>query len=234
MYEEMIEIKDVGTHAKKQGIIRELSISDIDNMLVLQDEVVMCLDNKDIFITLSPLEIEFIFNGNGYIYGLIVEEKLFAYVGFVYPRYREDNLGFDLNIDKENFEYIVHFETAVVDQKVRGNRIQFQLAKRVVEKIVSLNNMKYILSTVSPLNIPSLMAILDLGLVIKDLKEKYNGKLRYVLSLELNTKRIDFKDIIKVRIDDYKKQLNLIQNGFLGISYFKDKDDFYINYGIRD
>lgn len=234
MYEEIIEIKDVSTHTKKKGIIRELSMNDLEDMLALQNEVVDYLKNKVIFITLSPLEIEFIFNGNGYIFGLIVEEKLFAYVGVVYPREREDNLGLDLNIDKENLAYVVHLETAVVHQKVRGNHIQFQLAKRVVEKVGSLNTMKYILNTVSPLNIASIMTTLDLGLIIKDIKQKYNGKLRYISSLELNTKKIDFKDIIKVPVNDYKKQSELIQSGFLGISYCKDKEDFYINYGIRD
>ncbi|MCT4621745.1 MAG: hypothetical protein N4A62_20455 [Marinisporobacter sp.] len=234
MYTEIIEIKDLSTNTKKEGIIRELCIDDIEEMIKLQNDVVNYLENKEMFITLSREEIEYIFDGNGYIFGLILEGKIFAYVGVVYPKEREDNLGLDLNLDQEDLEYVVHLETAVVHPKVRGNRMQFQLAKRVVEKVIELNQMKYILNTVSPLNIASIMTTLDLGLVIKDLKEKYNGKLRYVSALKIHTEKINFKTNMKVPIEDYKKQLELIKKGFVGISYYKCEEGIYLCYGVME
>jgi len=215
-----------------------LDESYIDEILSLQKIVHDRIENKDLFV---PDSRDFILNQvldaeNGRAIGVFVDNKLIAFRTTNFPKDSETNMGRELNIPEDELNYVVHLEATVVHPNYRGNRLQERMLKHTIELIKSLG-FKYLLSTVSPLNYPSLKSVINSGLRICSLDYRegvYEGKWRFLLGLFLDKEiKTDFEDIVKVDNDDFNIQINLLKESYIG--YKLEKKDsppnFYIYYG---
>lgn len=80
-----------------------------------------------------------------------------------------------------------HIESAAVRVEYRGNGIQNQLIEYACDYLSrNCGNIRYVMATVSPDNIPSLKSFAKAGFKIILTKEKYGGKLRHILMREIH------------------------------------------------
>ena len=91
----------------------------------LQQYVYENLPNKEVLYIdsyedmLGDLE-----NGAKIIGVLNSKDRLIAYRYISFPREEKRNLGYDINLPKEDLKKVVHLETTVVDPLYRGNVLQ--------------------------------------------------------------------------------------------------------------
>jgi hypothetical protein len=80
----------------------------------------------------------------------------------------------------------------------------------------------HICATVSPYNIWNIPVLLSSGFRIAKLKNKYGGKIRYVVHQDLR-QSLHFSDrsTVQVRLDDLDAQKQLFKAGFYGVALSK-------------
>lgn len=215
-----------------EGVIGSLGERELEGILKLQHEIMRYTDDDTTFVPLEKWELEYIFNGGGQLYGCKADGILLAYAGLIKPEHREDSLGYDLGLPHGDLNYVSHLETAVVHPRVRGNNLQFVLAGKLIEQVKKSDDIHYVLNTVSPYNTPSVLTTLRLGLKIKKLKEKYNGRLRYICCLNLNEKHAGYNSLQTVGSKEIEKQIELIGRGYEGFCCSWKKNDLLIEYGV--
>jgi len=205
-----------------------LTLKNLDEILLLQNEVTSKLDNEDTFRASSKEMLEK-FLTNGYIMGAIANNKLIAYRILYTPNEDIDNLGYDLKFNAQDFKKVIHFETAIVHPDFRGNGLQVLLTEEI-KKHISIED-KIICATCYPLNYPSLSNLLKLGLTIQMLKMKYNNNIRFILSNKII--QIIPNEIISCKADDFEKIKSLIENGYIGTKVVKSENSKIFNISFQ-
>ena len=94
------------------------------------------------------------------------------------------------------------------------------------------NSKHFPLPTVSPKNYPAVSNLLKGGLVIKGLKEKYGGKLRYILyqNLAMPISR-GIEHTITIKNTDIEGQRKALMQGYYGYEARKQAGSFETCYG---
>lgn len=100
------------------------------------------------------------------------------------PGKAADNLGIDLELPSDRLDYVAHMETTVVSLPFRGRGIQ-RLLMTEAERRLILKGYLYCLGTVHPNNAASLATFQNLNYSVALTKEKYGGKLRYIMRKDL-------------------------------------------------
>jgi len=85
----------------------------------------------------------------------------------------------------EDLEKAANIQFTFVHPDYRGNAFQMKLIKHLLHIIKDLGYC-HALCTVSPKNYHSLRNMFQNGLLIKEIKTKYNGLLRYILFKNIN------------------------------------------------
>jgi hypothetical protein len=89
----------------------------------------------------------------------------------------------------------------------------------------------HLCSTVFPSNYANIATLFKSGLIIKKIKEKYFGKLRYIFYQNLsNPITMKTKEEISIKIDDIYKQKKLLQKGYYGCKINRNNAKFEIIY----
>ncbi|MGL4760734.1 MAG: GNAT family N-acetyltransferase [Sarcina sp.] len=160
----------------------KLSMSDLDDIVGLQDFIIDGIVDKQIFARTSREEFISFFEGNSCLLGLRVEEtgKLVALGVYLNNGSSEENYGYDLEYSKEDILKTGQVEITIVHPDFRGNRLQGVLCKRLIE-VSKENGDKYLTATVSPYNKHSLNNFFKLDFKNKKEKLKYGGVLRCIL-----------------------------------------------------
>ena len=162
--------------------VLKLSMSDLDDIVELQDFIIDGIMDKQIFARTSKDEFISFFEGNSYLLGLRLEEtgKLIALGVYLNNGLLEENYGYDLEYSKEDILKTGQVEITIVHPDFRGNRLQDVLCKKLIE-VSKVNGDKYLTATVSPYNEHSLNNFLKLDFKNKKEKFKYGGVLRCIL-----------------------------------------------------
>ncbi|MCG1028474.1 GNAT family N-acetyltransferase [Virgibacillus halodenitrificans] len=199
--------------------IRLLAMKNMDEILLLQEVVRQTVTQSDSLQPLSEEEFENILSGNGFMIGIYVKENLIAFRAMLIPPVDDpEHLGSDAGLTDEAKRSMMYSEISVVHPEFRGNGLQTQMGKVVMEKI-DKSRFRYVATTVAPFNIPSLKDKIALGMKIIALKEKYNGKLRYVLFRDFKAKRdTPAMQSKTVGMPQTEVQQQLLQEGYRGIS----------------
>ena len=165
----------------KANIVK-LEISDLDDIVRLQDFIIEGIEDKQIFARTNREEFISYFEGNSYLVGirLIETGKLVALGVYVNDGLKEDNYGYDLDYLKEDILKTGQIEITIVHPDFRGNRLQDILCKKLIE-VSKVNGDKYLTATVSPYNKHSLSNFLKADFKNKKEKLKYGGVLRCIL-----------------------------------------------------
>ncbi len=214
--------------------IRRLATEDITEALSLQDIVVQTLENKDILQPLSYEEFRYITDDNGILIGAFADQKLIAFRALLIPPVdEEEHLGLDIGLRDVELQYVIYQEISNVHPGYRGNRLQQQLAKLIMQELKKQDqSFKYVCATVMPFNIPSLKDKLGQGMLIAALKEKYEGRLRYIFYKRLDFDHsFDWSQTKELPMGDIKGQQDLLQKGWRGFKMEKRGEEYIVIFG---
>lgn len=226
-------IKKSGTPSGKEvsydlTFLDERHLTDIMN---LQDLIVKELDDPELF---HPDSIHFIrdrIQKRGRIIGITSENRLIAYRILSFPGSDRDNLGIDLGLPENELHRVAHLEFFVVHPEYRGDALQLKTLPPAI-RVLHDFGYEHLCATVSPKNYPGLSNLLKGGFVIKKLKEKYGGKLRYILYQNLNIPiSRGIEHTITVTNTDIEGQRKALMQGYYGYKARKKAGSFEIRYG---
>ncbi|WP_269411635.1 GNAT family N-acetyltransferase [Lentibacillus daqui] len=206
--------------------IRYLTMEDLPQVKWLQDKA------KNKFLQLlTDEEFTFILNGNGFMIGVFVEEKLIAFRAMLIPELDEEHLGIDIGLKQEDLPKVMYSEVSCVDPAFRGNHLQTMMGELCFER-VDTEKFQYICTTVAPHNIPSIKDKLALGMEIVGLKEKYGGKLRYILMKQLSVagQNSDINEEVEIEMGDIAGQQKLLEEDFSGVAIAQKAGEWMVLY----
>lgn len=218
--------------------VRNLTIDDLRDILLLQEQVVLQLEDKGVLQPLSEEEFQFILAGNGLMIGAFAAGELIAFRALLVPPLDEEHLGWDLGLAERELPMVIYQEISSVLPKYRGNGLQKTLAKLIMEELGRQNHVyRYICCTVAPFNIPSLKDKFAQGMQIGALKEKYGGRLRYIFVKELvegDEGAIPvWQEITTIHMADIAAQKEKLSQGWRGFQMEENHGTISVYYGRR-
>lgn len=160
--------------------VRKCTTADLDAIMALQEIIYRTLENSELFISSGREENAGYLEEPNFILGCFHGEKLVAYCSFAFPGEAEDNLGWDLGWPKEKVRSYAKLDTIVVHPEYRGG-LQQRLMKEALAVAAENQNIRYILTTVSPKNSYSLHNVQAIGFGILKKTQRYEGKERFIL-----------------------------------------------------
>ncbi|WP_140392755.1 N-acetyltransferase [Virgibacillus dakarensis] len=163
----------------------QLTIDDLPLILQLQTKVENALVSNTFLSPLSRKEFTRILTGKGFMLGVFIDEKLIAFRAMLQPEMDEEHLGLDAGLPEAELPKVIYSEISNVDPEYRGNGLQKYMGQILMNEI-DYEKFRYVCATVAPMNIPSIKDKFSLGLEIVALKEKYQGKLRYIFIKDLS------------------------------------------------
>lgn len=191
----------------------------------LQTQVVASLSGRDSFFPLTPEELQYILKETGGMgIGALVGQKLVGFRCLYFPGDRGDNLGQDVDLPGTALNQVVHLEATFIHPDFQGNSLQKRLTGLVLARLHLLPWPRYLMATVMPSNIPSLIDKFAQGLRIVALKEKYGVGWRYIFFRDLGAKGIAMPEseaTIAVDIMDIEQQCFLLEAGYQGVNFGK-------------
>lgn len=216
--------------------VRQLTLQEKNHILLLQDDVVKTLENKDVLATLTDEEYENLLSGHGLMVGVFVQGSLIAYRALLVPQVDDpEHLGRDIGLMKEELNNVIYQEITVVHPEFRGNRLQQTLARIIMKELKQQDeSYRYVCCTVAPFNIPSLKDKFNQGMKIAALKEKYDQQLRYIFMKDFGVNNPDSWTAVKdIQMSDITSQQHLLADGWLGFQMHKQADHYYVSYGRK-
>jgi len=204
-------------------------------ILNVQEDVIFHLKDKKILQPLTVEEFQFILNGNGFMLGVFIEKTLIAYRALLVPPIDQEHLGLDIGLNENDLEKVIYQELSVVLPAFQGNQLQRTLATLIMEELSkSKHSFRYVCATVALFNIPSLKDKFIQGMEILALKEKYDGRLRYVFSKDLEkVNSRSWKEVKSILMVDVLAQQTLLKNGWRGFKMELREGAWWITYGIE-
>jgi hypothetical protein len=213
-------LTNVRLHKQVPMYMKRLYLEDLEEIERVQQTVLESLPEKNTLQPLSTEEFLFILNGHGLIAGAFVEGELVAFRALLVPEVDDEHLGLDIGLTHDELGDMVYQEISAVIPDYRGNRLQQKLAEVVMKELGNLEKkFRYVACTVAPMNIPSLKDKFTQNMHIAALKTKYDGLERYILVKDLEQPHADYGNHVTARIDDLKKQKELLDEGYVGIGF---------------
>jgi ribosomal protein S18 acetylase RimI-like enzyme len=212
-------------------VIKFLKEDNLKDIINLQEIILRNLSDPTLY---EPASIELfkerLVNEKSVI-GVEAEDGLIAFGIIQIPGDIEDNLGNDIGINKTDLYKVAHIQFIVVHPYYRGNLLQKKLACFLLN-IIKDKGYQHVLGTISPGNYYSLSNMLHLGFVIREIKEKYGGKLRYIIYNDIKSIRNQtWQNVVRIQISDIDGQKKLIKEGFVGFDVSYDAKETSIIYG---
>lgn len=193
----------------------------------LQQHVYDNLPNKEVLYMDSYEDMLSDMESGAKIIGVLnSKNRIIAYRYIAFPGVNKRNLGYDISLDEDQLNKVVHLETTVVDPKYRGNSLQ-SLTLEAAQGLSKKEGYNHFMCTVSPYNFFSLYNIMKNGLKIKALKKKYGtdeeeGLWRFILHSDLNKKSLNPIDLVISKWANLDMQKELIDQGYIGYEIIKD------------
>ena len=158
----------------------QLEASDLPMILAFQQEIYQNLPDKDILYPLKEEEWQYLMD-HGFTLAVFSDKGKLAYLmGCLYPS-QEENLGLDIGLRGKELDQVGQLEIAMASPDFRGYHMHSRMCSICVDLFRQDGRTRFVLSTVSPHNLPSLKALESADLRPLVEKEKYGGKMRYVM-----------------------------------------------------
>jgi ribosomal protein S18 acetylase RimI-like enzyme len=217
----------IGGGAAQEFYITKLGESDLPNIMALQEIIVRNLHRSDI---LEPFSVDFMrehLTKRGFIIGLFSGGGLVAFRNVFFPD-RSDmvwNLGRDIELPNVALEKVANLQLVCVHPDYRGNGLALKLNRLSLILIRERGTYEHICATVSPHNLWNLNILLNSGFHIRNLKLKYDGKMRYIMYQRLSMpETFDTHGLVELKLKEVKLQKRLLRSGYCGVQ-LKPKDD---------
>ncbi|MDN7243263.1 hypothetical protein QWY14_15775 [Planococcus sp. N028] len=207
-------------HKKQPMYIKRLYLEDLPIIEHVQETVIESLADKESLQPLSTEEYLFILNERGVVVGAFADHQLIGFRALLIPEIDEEHLGRDIGLAEEELSKVIYQEISVVLPEYRGNRLQQTLAEVVMKELPHLKeHFRYVCCTVAPMNIPSLKDKFSQHMYIKAFKTKYNNMERYIFVKDLVDPPLRYMDYVSVKLDDFDKQRQLLDEGYVGLGF---------------
>ena len=237
MPKEVLEHGNITTFqdAKQHNyIIRVLDEDDIEEVLNLQNYVLGKMEQRSACVPLTREEHLSIIGGRGEAIGLFIEKKLLATCAMLFPGSHEMNMAQELNFNGQELQLVAQLELALVHPELRGHKLQQKLAGMLDWRAEKVWQCRYLFTTVSPYNYPSIQTVTAMGMRIAKLCKMYYDWDRYVVYKDFaQPVKLDSNHIIHVPNRLVDKQQSLLNNGYLGFSQFKSGKDVIISFAKK-
>ena len=190
-------------------------------IMALQECIIQSLGRPDL---LQPFSCDFMrqhMGRQGMVLGVFVENRLVAFrnVYFPDPHDEEWNLGRDLALPAEALAKVANLQMVCVHPRFRGNGLALKMNQISLGQLRERGTHPHVCATVSPYNIWNLPILLNTGFRVAKLKNKYGGKLRYILHQDLHKPYLFHDDgVVQARLEDFDTQKKLISAGFSGVA----------------
>ena len=156
----------------------------------------------------------------GFILGIVSGGSLIAFRNVYFPDMGDPelNLGIDLGLPENSLCKVANFQMVCVHPDFLGNSLALVMNRHAISILRRMEPYEHLCATVSPYNFWNIKILLDSGFVIKKLKKKYGGKLRYIVHQNLkNPGKFPSDPELMVSLTDFLKQKELFNDGWSGI-----------------
>ena len=210
-------------------VTKKAELTDIDDILNLQQKIWEDLDNKRTLQTSSREFIEYCILNGGVVYLIYVDDFLIGYRFVYFAKDREFNLGRGI-IPDDQLDAVAHLDTTCLLKEFRGKGIGKELARLSIE-FINKNKMLHVLATVAPNNIASMKVMFYAGLKIVNYTNDFNGKERFIFHGCLSNEVESYSDISSEIIIDVSSKLeieSLLKEKWIGIGLTSKKDSVFM------
>jgi GNAT superfamily N-acetyltransferase len=209
-----------------------LDSSHLEEVKELQEIISQSLPDKEIFRLTTVQEFKEHLGQERSVIGVLAEDDLIAYDIISFPGEGAENFGSDIDIFPEELKKVAHLKAVVVHPDFRGNGLQRSLS-RVHLEVIRDAGYEHVCSTVSPKNWISVENYFANGFVIKGLKIKYGGLLRYIMYKNIYKPFNPRPKAIFVESRDIKCQKDLLNRGFAGYKLHRRSNGQETTYSIN-
>ncbi len=212
-------------------ILRLLDKNDLAAVMQLQSNLIAVMPNKELYVPIAEEEMLFLLEGDGEALGLFIENKMYAACSLLHKVDYENNMARELDFSEEDLTRVAQLELSLVDLDLRGYKLQYKMANILAERLQKRSEIRYLFTTVSPYNYPSIETVTSMGLYIAKLSKMYYGWDRYVVYKDfMQPVKLDKSDVIILPNIAWTEQQELLHNGYRGFSQFQDEEGIKIMY----
>jgi hypothetical protein len=196
-------------------------------VMQLQEIIVQNLPRPDLLQTFTGDFMKRHMGPQGAVLGVFVEKQLVAFRNLYFPDPwdAEWNLGIDLGLPEEERVKVANLQMVCVHPRFRGNSLALKMNRVSLGLLRERGTHHHICATVSPYNIWNIPVLLASGFRIAKLKNKYGGKVRYIVHQDLRASLpLNEDSTVHVRLDDLDGQQKWFGSGFCGVALHKRED----------
>lgn len=211
--------------------MRYLDESHLEQVLDLQEIIVQNLPSSDLLQPFAPDFMRQHVRNKGRIIGILADNKLIAFRALYFPDIddHEWNLGFNIGLQESELAKVANLQMVCVNPLYRGNQLGLKMNRHAIRFLKEETDYIHLCATVHPRNHWNVRILMKSGFVIRNLKEKYGGKLRYIVYQNLREPiKIMSKDKVFVKHMDIDGQKKVLKSGFLGIDIFESPQGFQV------
>ena len=193
----------------------------------LQEVIVQNLARPDLLQSFSYDFMKRHMGPQGVVLGVFVKNHLVAFRNLYFPDPwdAEWNLGLDLGLPEEELVNVANLQMVCVHPEFRGNSLAMKMNRVSLGLLREMGTHHHICATVSPYNIWNIPVLLKSGFRIAKLKNKYGGKVRYIVHQNFrNPLHFNDSSAVRVRLDDLDAQQKWFGSGFYGVALRKRED----------
>ena len=211
--------------------MRYLDESYLEQVCDLQNLICQHLPSSDL---LQPFAPDFMFqhvSNKGRIIGVFADQGLIAFRALYFPDIddHEWNLGFDIGLKGSELAKVANLQMVCVNPLYRGNQLGLKMNRHAIKFLKKETDYVHLCATVHPRNHWNVRILMKSGFVIKELKEKYGGKLRYIVYQNLREPiKIISEGKVLVKHLDIDEQKKVLKRGFLGIDFLESLQGFQV------
>lgn len=178
-------------------VIKQAGYNDAERFHAVMKAAYDSIDDKELYICDEYDYVKGIINNKDNGFGIMCCSKghssSYIPVGVLlvaFPRLSPDNLMYDvkdadvtkLQVTDDVLKRTAHIESAAVLKEYRGNGLQNMMIAHACEYIRTYYpDIRYVMATVSPRNIPSVRSFQKNGFETIITKDKYGGKIRSII-----------------------------------------------------
>ena len=208
-----------------------LDESYLEQVLDLQKMIVQNLPSPDLLQPFPPDFMRQHVRSKGRIIGVLADQGLIAFRAFYFPDVddHEWNLGFDIGLQGSELTKVANLQMVCVNPLYRGNQLGLKMNRHAIRFLKEETDYIHLCATVHPRNHWNVRVLMKSGFVIRNLKEKYGGKLRYIVYQNLkNPIKIMSSSKVLVKHMDIDEQKKMLKSGFLGIDLLESLQGFQV------
>lgn len=193
-------------------------------VMQLQEIIVQNLARPDLLQSFSYDFMRRHMGPQGVVLGVFANKQLVAFRNLYFPDPwdAEWNLGLDLGLPEKELASVANLQMVCVHPLFRGNALALKMNRVSLGLLRERGTHHHVCATVSPYNIWNIPVLLKSGFRIARLKNKYGGKIRYIVHQDLR-KPFHFNDngAVQVRLDNLNAQQKWFDSGYWGVALNK-------------